>query len=166
MKTRWERFLKRVTDKRLAVFVFIGLVLLISAIVVQGINLHKLQTLKERRASLAENQTMLAQILDEEAELTTEFLNLTEQASALNGTEEQINKVKADISKVERDFKNLDARMAATQAHIGAAEGNITALEQAADYSWRLFGLILSIGMFFFSYGLTVLIYNLPKKRT
>lgn len=187
MKIGWESFLRRATAKRFAIFGIIGLAILFSATVFQGISLHKLKTLNEVRASLvetrsrqAENDTRVYQILSEKAELIAKFLPLRERVIALEDREEEMNeeemeemnKAKALTREIEIELEEHEERIAATQAlgraieaHALAIEGTITLQEQIADCDWRIFGLLLSIGMLFFTYGLAVWIYNLSRER-
>jgi len=177
MKTRWGFFLRSATAKRFAIFAIIGLAILLSAVILQGISLHKLKTLNEIRISLTETRAALAEIdnrwaqmMNDRAEVMTIFLETREQVDNLEGTEQEINEAKSRLREIEIELEEFEANTAAVWAQrmavessVLVCEGEITILEQDADCDWRIFGLLLSIGMLFFTYGLWV--YNLSRER-
>lgn len=173
MKIRRDFFLRSTTGK---ILIYVGIAFIVSAVILSCSSLHWLKTSNERRDSLAEKRTELyeadnivAQLLGNETALIRQFVELRKKALAFNGTQEEIDKLQAAIQTVDldreivdADVREYDAQERAIERSMSADEIKVIRDEQGEDRMLRIFSLLLSIGMLFFSYGLAV---YLSKKR-
>jgi len=180
IKRGWKFFTGSARALKSPIFVGIGLGLLVSAVVAQGISLELLERLNETKGPLGDVRLRLAdmgdrwgEVLGDAVKLRSEALELREKVMSSEGTEEEINRARARIQEIEIVLEEVEAQGAAIEASMGAIEARvvwieagISVLEEAIDYDWRRSSLLLSIGILVFSCGLALWIYEISRERT